>query len=515
MKLQIHALRFVKQKRTCVSHPVVGKSRFFALSARPALLFILLFTLALAFISCVDTPTEPTPDNPYDGRNPDAIPEVVEVNINNNNGFANSTNLTVYITSLVSAEIKLGEVEDQGALLASSWRPVDTVYTLPISNGDGEKWVGCQAKALNGRISDVAYASIMLDTHASIASFTWNATGGDFLVQGDEVTFEMQTADDIFGAEAGGNAVVTMEGRGPIKLIDRGDGSYHRTITITNDYPLVTDAPVTASFVDRAGNHSVPMVAAETITIIGAGFERDFELGETGVMITMVWIPMGEFMMGAQDGEQNAQENEYPRHHVTISEGFWMGKYEVTQVQWEAVVGEWYFFFSGNPNHPAEEVSQNDIHDYFLPVINAAEQGNPWRLPSEAEWEYACRAGFDETRFWWGDDPGYVQLELYAWYVSNSEQSTHNVGTREPNPWGLYDMHGNVREWCEDDWHSDYNNAPDDGRGWVDNPWNYNHVLRGGGWSNISWDCRTANRFASDQIQRRNHNGFRVIRSRN
>ncbi|MFC2170739.1 SUMF1/EgtB/PvdO family nonheme iron enzyme [Calditrichota bacterium] len=242
-----------------------------------------------------------------------------------------------------------------------------------------------------------------------------------------------------------------------------------------------------------------------------AGTERDFELGNTGTQITMVWIPPGTFMMGAQDGEEDAESDEYPQHEVTISEGFWMGKYEVKQSQWEAVMGSWSFNFDGYPNRPADQVSWNDVNDDFLPEINSTEAGDPWCLPTEAEWEYACRAGHDNTRFWWGDDSGYGNLGDYAWYSGNSESRTHDAGETIPNPWGLYDMHGNVFEFCEDWYDGDYYlsspttdpNGPASGS---------QHVMRGSSWGSHPMFCRSANRFFINPAFRNYDYGFRLVR---
>ncbi|MCB2213002.1 SUMF1/EgtB/PvdO family nonheme iron enzyme [bacterium] len=271
-----------------------------------------------------------------------------------------------------------------------------------------------------------------------------------------------------------------------------------------------------ATAYDAAGNEQM---AGWAVSVDNGGggniIEQDFELGNTGEYVTMIWIDPGTYWMGAQDGEDDAQTDEYPRHEVTISQGFWMGKYEVTQEQWEAVMGDWDFYFDGNPTHPAEQVSHNDISNDFLPSINAAEPGDPWRLPTEAEWEYACRAGYDETRFWYSDDPGYTELEDYAWFSWNNDPNgTKPVGQKIPNPWGLYDMHGNVWEWCLDWYDSHYYDdcypAVTDPQG-PEGPLSH-RVLRGGSWSNDPQRCRSANRGTSTPPDRRINNGFRLVR---
>ena len=233
------------------------------------------------------------------------------------------------------------------------------------------------------------------------------------------------------------------------------------------------------------------------------GEERDFDLAN-GATITMVWIPAGSFMMGRQDGEQDSYDSEDPRHEVNINYGFWMGKYEVTQAQWEAVTGSNPSGFDGN-DRPVEQVSWDAIHEDFLTRIDG-----DFRLPSESEWEYACRADTD-TRFYWGDDddPDYDQIGDYAWYWDNSNEQTHDVGQKRPNTFGLYDMSGNVWEWCEDWYHNNYEGAPDDGSAWDDNG-SY-RVLRGGSWNSNPRYCRSASRSRNSPNGRNYHDGLRLV----
>ena len=233
------------------------------------------------------------------------------------------------------------------------------------------------------------------------------------------------------------------------------------------------------------------------------GEERRFFLLSSSIDITMVWIPADTFMMGAQGGESDAEENEYPRHEVRIETGFWMGKYEVIQAQWEEVTHENPSRFQGD-NRPVETVSWNDIQS-FLEQVN-----DGYRLPSEAEWEYACRAGMT-TRFYWGDDQDYEEIADYAWYEDNSDDETHVVGQKSPNDWGLYDMSGNVTEWCEDDYHSSYNNAPDDGSAWINDPRDDYRALRGGTWHFNPTQCRSAVRHYHRPNNLHHGNGFRLV----
>ncbi len=246
---------------------------------------------------------------------------------------------------------------------------------------------------------------------------------------------------------------------------------------------------------------SSPYIANSFTVLEFEILEQDFSLTDN-VSITMVWIPSGSFLMGAQGGEIDAFSNEYPRHKVTISHGFWLGKYEVTQAQWEAVAGYKNFSWPGL-RRPADRVSYDEIMSEFLHDLD-----DVWRLPTEAEWEYACRAG-TETRFYWGDDPDYEEIDDYAWYDINSSDQLHNVGTRYPNPWGLYDMGGNVNEWCSD-WGGNYNVSPvTDPQGPLTGT---RRVMRGGCYHTRRSYCRSAFRGWMDPASGFNGSGFRLVR---
>jgi len=235
------------------------------------------------------------------------------------------------------------------------------------------------------------------------------------------------------------------------------------------------------------------------------GDQRTFDLGDSGETIEMIWLPAGTFLMGAQDDESDAQTDERPRHEVTISEGFWMGKYEVTQAQWEAVAGFQYFEWPDNPNYPAENITYFEIMTCFLSVL-----GDEWRLPTEAEWEYTARNGEDDEWFWWGSN--YDSIDDYCWYVLNSDAQTHEVGSKLPSPWGFYDLYGNVNEWCSD-WYlrEYYETSPDtDPQGPETGTL---RVHRGGGWNYIDACARSANRYFLGPFERSNDMGFRLVRT--
>jgi len=204
------------------------------------------------------------------------------------------------------------------------------------------------------------------------------------------------------------------------------------------------------------------------------------------ISIEFVLIQAGSFMMGSP---QNAEErNETPPHKVSISKPFYLGKYEVTQEQWVTVMGSNPSRFKG-PNHPVDSVSWNDVQE-FIKRLNAKEGHNRYRLPTEAEWEYAARAGTN-TAYFFGDDK--KELSGYAWYFGSSDSTSHPVGQKPPNAWGLHDVHGNVFEWTQD-WFG--------GRYYADSPETdpkgpssgAGRVARGGSWSYNAESARAAYR---------------------
>ena len=234
------------------------------------------------------------------------------------------------------------------------------------------------------------------------------------------------------------------------------------------------------------------------------------------VPLVMVRIEAGAFLMGAKEDELGASDHEYPQHLVTISYDYYIGKYEVTQGQWMAIMGanpaQWSSFGVGD-DYPVYKVSWNDIAypdgDSFIEKLNhylistGQLEAGKFRLPSEAEWEYACRAG-TSTRFNFGDgfDPpcddecGYCQFfDNHFWWCGNDDdESSHPVGSKLPNTWGLYDMPGNVAEWVQDEYHPNYCNAPCDGSAWGE-PTGWYRVIRGSDWHSAARFYRSANRW--------------------
>jgi len=229
-----------------------------------------------------------------------------------------------------------------------------------------------------------------------------------------------------------------------------------------------------------------------------------FDFGR-GVAMKLVLIAPGKFMMGSPDSEQDRAKNEGPQHEVTISKPFYMGVTEVTQAQYEAVMGTNPSNFRG-PANPVERVSWDEAAEFCRKL--SAKAGKTFRLPTEAEWEYACRAG-SKTRFSFGDSDSV--LGDYAWYGSNSGGKTQPVGQKKPNAWGLYDMHGNVWEWCAD-WFGSYSSgASTDPQGAGSGG---RRVVRGGSWHGIATDSfRCAYRTDRAPSDRNVFYGFRCART--
>ncbi len=212
-------------------------------------------------------------------------------------------------------------------------------------------------------------------------------------------------------------------------------------------------------------------------------------------------IPAGEFLMGGPETEIGHEDSESPKHRVQFTRGFWMGKYPLTQQQWQAVMGSNPSKFV-DPRQPIEMVNWKDTQE-FINRINGLHQG-AFRLPTEAEWEYACRAG-TTTRFSCGDLE--QDLERVAWYNANSGGHPHQVGEKEPNAFGLHDMHGNVFEWTAD-WYGPYTpgNAVDP----AGPPTGTKRVLRGGCCLCDPQNCRAANRYEKTPDGKNFNIGFRI-----
>jgi formylglycine-generating enzyme required for sulfatase activity/serine/threonine protein kinase len=219
---------------------------------------------------------------------------------------------------------------------------------------------------------------------------------------------------------------------------------------------------------------------------------QEFQHDVTGM--EFVYIPGGTFQMGG-----NKSDNEQPIHKVTLTP-YLMAKYACTQAEWKKIMGSDPSKFKGD-RRPVEQVSWNDCQEFCKKTGLA--------LPSEAQWEFACRAG-STGEYCFGDDESL--LEQYAWYDKNSGSETHPVGQKKPNALGLYDMHGNVWEWCQDGWHENYNGAPNDGSTWeTGTSGGSQRVKRGGSWGFGAWGLRSAHRYGIDAEGRDFYLGARLV----
>ena len=299
------------------------------------------------------------------------------------------------------------------------------------------------------------------------------------------------------------------------------------------DYILGRSEPQGSDFYDADANRDFEVTIAdlqaapEVITIMLPG----------NVPLEMVRISSGTFTMGSPDAERSRLQNEGPQHQVTIAEDFYIGKFEVTQAQWDAIAG-WNDFqmdMGFGPDFPAHNVSWFDIMgpSGFIEKLNvyldeSGESSVPYRMPSEAEWEYACRAG-TTTRFYFGDSLGCLDASEncaagvlpgtrddymnYGFNINIPAFGGKKVGSKIPNQFGLYDMHGNVWEWVADPWHETFDGAPTDGRVWSSqHPMGYT-TIRSGGWGSEAWETRTARRGGGDPTHRSTGSGFRLARS--
>ena len=237
--------------------------------------------------------------------------------------------------------------------------------------------------------------------------------------------------------------------------------------------------------------------------------------------VKFVLVPAGEFMMGSGDNEVGRYKEEGPQRKVKIPKAFYMSIHQTTQGQWKAAMGTtpWKGKRAArdNPDHAVNHVCWNDAVAFCAKL--SAKDGGSYSLPTEAQWEYACRAG-STTRYCYGDDIGEKNLGDYAWYhetamAKGDQRYVHKVGAKKPNAWGIHDMHGNVWEFCMDVAHKNFEGAPADGSAWLKGGTSKegelpSRVLRGGGWRSTHRRVRTASRYAYPPALPSYYVGFRI-----
>ena len=360
-------------------------------------------------------------------------------------------------------------------------------------------WV-CEAEtveiAINGVPYPVPYGAARLDTEEACGDvdngfgllFNWNLLGDgehDVVAMVDGEMLDQVTI-----------AVTTLGAEYPTGL----EGEY-----VLEDFPQV-GASVVVRWEESLQNFTIVEHAPQEG---GPPGEEPDNSSADALEIEMVLIPAGTFQMGSPVSEPGHERYEGPRHQVTIRRPFYLGKYEVTQAQWTAVMGTNPSQFSNCDTCPVDSVSWDDTQA-FLRELNRRVQGQPYRLPTEAEWEYAARAG-TSTAYSFG--AGEQQLGLYAWYADNAGGKTHPVGGKRPNAFGLYDVHGNVKEWVQDCWNETYSGAPTDGSVWLTGRCGV-RVTRSSSWTYGPLSLRSAARSYELTSDRHDGNsGFRLARS--
>ncbi|WP_414548101.1 SUMF1/EgtB/PvdO family nonheme iron enzyme [Anabaena sp. CCY 0017] len=302
-------------------------------------------------------------------------------------------------------------------------------------------------------------------------------------------------------------------------LFPSDSGDITTTTPVTSEtVPEVVQTPVSPP---PASSNSLQSFSFETVTVNAQGSitnRRNLQakyfaenLGN-GVSLEMVQIPGGTFTMGSPAGEAQRENDEGPQRQVRVP-SFFMCKYPVTQAQYQAIMGTNPARFKGE-KRPVEQVSWDDAVEFCKKL--GQRTGKIYRLPSEAEWEYACRAG-TTTPFYFGET---ITTDLVNYdgnfpYGSAPKgeyrEQTTDVGNFPPNSFGLYDMHGNIWEWCQDIYNSSYQGAPIDGSPWLNGSDNNIKLLRGGSWDFHAWDCRSANRYRFARASRYSSIGFRLV----
>ncbi len=288
-------------------------------------------------------------------------------------------------------------------------------------------------------------------------------------------------------------------------------GTYEESIRLTSAKAVLVKGGYDSSYSQQTANTTFIQGLGQT-TLQATGGSLKFQMlsirsqpGDWTEPVTgmvFVWVEGGCYEMGCGDWTDSCGSDESPVHEVCV-DGFWMGKYEVTQGQWQQIMGSNPSYFKTGDNYPVETVSWNDCQN-FINKLNS-QSGSTFRLPTEAEWEYAARSGGREEKYAGGND-----LDGLGWYSSNSGSHTHEIGTKAANGLGIYDMSGNVYEWCQD-WYA-FNYYAGSPR---DNPKGPStgsyRVSRGGAWSHNAQNCRAAKRYNGGPDRKYDNMGFRVV----
>ena len=312
----------------------------------------------------------------------------------------------------------------------------------------------------------------------------------------------------VFAQVSGGEGLTPLEGVLPI-TDDRALWDSVKDSRDVNDFKAYLNKFPNGLFADVAANRIRALGGASPAPLVQSAPAQP--VPRAGQIVKdcadcpeMVVIPAGSFEMGS-----NESVSERPVHRVNVP-SFLIGKTEVTQGQWKAVMGSNPSRFSQcGDDCPVDSVSWSDAQEFAQRL--SQKTGKQYRLPSEAEWEYAARAGRN-TKWSFGDNKS--QLSDYAWFRDNSQSKTQRVAQKRPNAFGLFDMHGNVWEWVQDCWHGNYTGAPTDGSAWTTACLDSNYrVLRGGSWNYGPANLRSANRNRDTPDDRNINYGLRLART--
>ena len=373
------------------------------------------------------------------------------------------------------------------------WRRTgQLVAVLPLRK-QGNKPTGNQTSALQQELIDALVArGVSVVSQAKLTSAKLKLSKGLGVTQAEVPSLALAT--DV-------SADFAVTGTILPKTTSRAVARLRVIDTSTGNYLLSVDGAIRVS--KPSSETGAPAPPGKSVMKDEPGPMTDF------VGISFVKIPPGTFMMGSPENFPHRKQDE-TLHRVTLTQPFEMGIYEVTQSQYQTVMGTNPSEFEG-VNNPVEKITWFEAVDFCKRITNhprSKAAGYVYRLPTEAEWEYACRSG-TTTLYSFGDDAS--ALGKHAWYSNNSNKKSHPVGQRQPNAWGLYDMHGNVWEWCMD-WYGIYPNSR------VTNPTGPSsgsiRVFRGGGFPNDTESCRAANRNWINPSHRDYSLGFSVVRTR-
>ena len=403
--------------------------------------------------------------------------------------------LKAFVALLVVSGVAMGAWADEPFSLSSLVVPHDRIQKNPtteiaIGFGDVEHLSPWRVKRRFPRSVSERGGQLVTFRDAMLAI--------NEVVAKDE---EMPAHTFAFGADGALVSIcdipVTAAG-GAEDIVVRLDGAVGKAVTVELLSQPVRDFKQVSFIRNAKGKTAKKAVVAAPADDVVAHKTGDVKVLTLpgGATMEMIWCEPGNFLMGSPLTEVGRFDDE-PIHPVTLTKGFWLGKYEVTQAQWESVMGENRSRFKGQ-NRPVDSVSWEDCQK-FIRKVNVA-LGGVARLPTEAEWEYACRAGSGAAI------SGNGHLDDMAWYDRNSGSQTHEVGKNQTNAWGFYDMHGNVLEWCND-WFSKTVEVSIDPQG---PPSGSFRVLRGGCWFFYERDCRSAYRLKREPSIRNCIYGFRL-----